>query len=136
MGPIVRLVPAPGHSALWPGHKFADALVETPPVTTKGPPRPTMAAGSSLKETAMDIEFWRSFLLACTLVNYGLLLFWFAIFWLAHDWLFRLHGRWFRLSAERFDAVHYGAMAVFKLGVVLFNLTPFIALHLLGRGAQ
>lgn len=45
-----------------------------------------------------------AFLLWCTILNYLLLLLWFAVFCLAHDWMFRLHGRWFRLTAAQFDA--------------------------------
>lgn len=71
------------------------------------------------------------FLLYCTLINYTVLLIWFAAFSFAHDGLYRLHSRWFSLPAERFDALHYGAMAVYKIGVLLLNLVPLIALCLL-----
>ena len=49
----------------------------------------------------------------------------------ARDWLERLHGRWFRLSREQFDAIHYAGRSVFKIGIVLFNLVPFVVLSLL-----
>ncbi|QNM97758.1 DUF6868 family protein [Chitinimonas koreensis] len=74
-----------------------------------------------------DLEAW---LLACTLLNYGVLLCWFAVFALGHDRLRRLHGRWFALPAVRFDAIHYGAMAGYKLAILLFNLVPWLALRL------
>lgn len=73
----------------------------------------------------------RTFLLYCTLINYIILLIWFAAFSFAHDALYRLHSRWFRIPVERFDALHYGGMAVYKIGVLLLNLTPLIALCLL-----
>ncbi|MCJ1883691.1 hypothetical protein LNN38_02410 [Pseudomonas sp. LA21] len=73
----------------------------------------------------------KSFLLYCTLINYVVLLIWFAAFSLAHDRLYRLHSRWFAISVERFDALHYGGMAVYKIGVLLLNLVPLIALCLL-----
>jgi hypothetical protein len=76
----------------------------------------------------MSIEVTRNFLLWCTIINYGILLVWFLFFALAHDWMQRLHGRWFRLSGEQFDALHYGGMAVFKIEIILFNLVPFIVL--------
>ena len=66
-------------------------------------------------------------------INYGVLLIWFAVFALAHDWLFRLHSRWFKLSAESFDGLHYGAMAIYKVGVLLLNLVPLIALYATGH---
>lgn len=73
----------------------------------------------------------KSFLLYCTLINYAVLLIWFAAFSLAHAPLHRLHSRWFGISVERFDALHYGGMAVYKIGVLLLNLVPLIALCLL-----
>ena len=76
----------------------------------------------------MSIEITRTFLLWCTIINYGILLVWFLFFVLARDWMHRLHGRWFRLSGEQFDALHYAGMAVFKIGIILFNLVPCIVL--------
>lgn len=78
----------------------------------------------------MSIELLRDTLLWCTLINWGLLIVWFAGLVLAHDWIYRLHTRWFDLSVERFDAIHYAGMAYYKLAVILFNLVPWIALHL------
>jgi hypothetical protein len=78
----------------------------------------------------MTVESAQSFLLWCLFINYGILLLWFLVFWLGHDWMFRLHGRWFRMSNERFDAIHYAGMAVYKVGILLFNLVPYVALRL------
>jgi len=69
----------------------------------------------------------------CTVVNYAVLLVWFAVFTIAHDWMYRLHGQWFLLTPEQFDAVHYGAMAVYKTGVLLLNLVPYLAMLIVGR---
>ena len=80
----------------------------------------------------MSIEVMRDFFLWCTVINYGLLLWWLVFFAFAHDWIQRIHGRWFRLSREQFDAVHYAGMAVFKIGIILFNLVPFIVLYIVG----
>jgi len=49
--------------------------------------------------------------------------------------MYRLHSRWFKLSEERFDAIHYQGMAVYKVGVLLFNLTPYLAILVVGRHA-
>ncbi|MGC4010382.1 MAG: hypothetical protein QM805_16200 [Pseudomonas sp.] len=73
----------------------------------------------------------KAFLLYCTLINYAILLAWFAAFTLAHDFVYRLHSRWFVLSVEKFDALHYGGMAVYKIGVLLLNLVPLLALCML-----
>ena len=80
----------------------------------------------------MAIEELRSVLGWCTLINYAILLFWFAVFVFAHDRLHRLHGRWFAMSGEKFDSVHYTLMGVFKLGILLFNLVPYLSMRIAG----
>ena len=80
----------------------------------------------------MNIAVIRSFLLWCAVVNYAVLLVWFAVFAFAHDGLQRLHGRWFHLSHEQFDALHYAGMSIYKIGVLLFNLVPFVVLSVIG----
>jgi hypothetical protein len=59
----------------------------------------------------MNQHLLSEFLLWCTILNYLVLLSWFAVFSLAHEWLLNLLGRWFRLTAAQFDAIHYGVMA-------------------------
>jgi hypothetical protein len=72
-------------------------------------------------------------LLCCAILNYLILLSWFAAFSLAHEWMLRLHGRWFHLRATQFDTVHYGGMAVYKIGILLFNLVPWLAINIVAR---
>ena len=79
----------------------------------------------------MNIETTRSFLLGCLGINYGILMLWFVVFIVAHDALYRLHARWFRISVAQFDAIHYAGMAVYKIGVLLLNLVPYLALRML-----
>lgn len=66
-------------------------------------------------------------------INYGILCLWFGAFYIAHDRIYRLHTRWFKLSIETFDAIHYGAMAIYKVGVLLFILAPLIALLIITK---
>jgi hypothetical protein len=83
----------------------------------------------------MNIDVVRDLLFWCTVINYAVLLVWFLFFSLAHDSMYRLHARWFRLSAERFDALHYAGMAIYKIGILLFNLVPYVALIIVGRSS-
>lgn len=76
--------------------------------------------------TLRDVLVWS------LVVNYGILLVWFVMFSLAHDAVYRLHTRWFRLSRETFDALNYGGMAVYKIGVLLLNVAPLVALLISG----
>ena len=77
----------------------------------------------------MSIEIARDFLLWCTVINYALLLYWFALFVFAHDWYERLLGRWFRLTREQFDAGNAIGMTIYKVGIILFNLVPLVVLR-------
>ena len=77
----------------------------------------------------MSIETVRSALLRCALINYAILSVWFLVFILAHDWIYLLHSRWFHLSVEQFDMLHYAGMSIFKIGTILFNLVPYLALY-------
>ena len=81
----------------------------------------------------MTIEMTRKALLSCALINYGILLVWFLFFVLAHARMYLLHSRWFRLSVEQFDVLHYAGMSIFKIGILLLNLVPYIALHIMRR---
>jgi hypothetical protein len=63
-----------------------------------------------------------------TLVNYGILIIWFSVFWAFHGPLFRLHRHWFNLSAEAFDGFNYLGMAIYKILIFIFNVVPWIVL--------
>jgi hypothetical protein len=78
----------------------------------------------------MTIEQIRDVLAWCSVINIGLLLWWFLMFALAHDFVYRLHGKWFKLTVERFDAIHYAGMAFFKIGIFLLNIVPYLALRI------
>ena len=84
----------------------------------------------------MDIKSLRAALLWSALINYCVLLLWFLVFILAHDWMYLLHSRWFRLSIEQFDMIHYAGMAIYKIGVLLFNLVPWLTLYICQRNSE
>ena len=79
----------------------------------------------------MQITQLTDFLLYSLLLNYAILIIWFLFFVFAKDWMKQIHGRWFHLNRAQFDAVHYGGMAIYKIGILLLNLTPYIALKML-----
>lgn len=78
----------------------------------------------------MTIEVIRGVLGWSALINYGVLILWFSVFSMAHDWMYRLHGKWFTLSSEAFDAIHYASMAFLKLCIFLFLLVPYLSLRI------
>lgn len=80
----------------------------------------------------MDAATLRHFLGWGVVAHYAILLLWFAVFVFAREWLYRLHGRYFpNITAQAFDAIHYGGMAVYKLLVLAFWLVPWLLLALL-----
>lgn len=77
----------------------------------------------------MPIGFLREFFLWCGVANYCVITCWFVVFLIAHDGLYRLHAKWFRLSAAQFDAIQYSAMAAYKVGILLLNVAPYVAVR-------
>ena len=80
----------------------------------------------------MTVEIIRDFLGWCSVINVGLLLWWFAWFILAHDFMYRIHAKWFKVSVETFDDVNYALMGFFKISIILFNIVPYLALRIVG----
>ncbi|MHC4270189.1 MAG: DUF6868 family protein [Planctomycetota bacterium] len=78
----------------------------------------------------MTVGIIRDVLGLCTLINYLILVMWFLVFSMAYDWLYRLHGKWFKMPLENFDIIHYASMAFFKICIFLFNLAPYLALRI------
>jgi hypothetical protein len=70
-----------------------------------------------------------SFLLRCAAINYAILILWFVVFVFAHDWIYRMHSRWFRLAPDTFDALNYLAIAIYKIGIIGLLIVPAIALY-------
>ena len=85
---------------------------------------------TEIRRRTVTIEVMRRAFLWCTIINYGILLVWFLFFKLGHDWMYGLHGRWFHLSVEQFDMLHYAGMSVYKIGIILLNLVPYFALRI------
>ncbi len=80
----------------------------------------------------MTVEITRDFLAWCSVINVGILLWWFLWFALAHDLVYRIHSTWFKLPVEKFDTIHYAGMAFYKLCILVFNIIPYLALRIIG----
>ena len=80
----------------------------------------------------MTVEILRDFLAWCSVINIGLLLFWVLWLMLLHDFVYRIHGKWFKMSVERFDAIHYAGIAFFKICIIVFKIVPYLALRIVG----
>jgi hypothetical protein len=78
----------------------------------------------------MTLELIRSVLGWCALINMGLLLFSFFMIIAMRSMIHKIHGRWFKLSPEQFDMALYRALVGMKTSVFIFNIAPWIALHI------
>ena len=68
----------------------------------------------------------------CAIINIGLLFWWFLFFAFAHDWVYRMHNRWYNITVEAFDRIHYAGLMIFKTAVFVFTVVPYFALRIVG----
>jgi hypothetical protein len=80
----------------------------------------------------MTLEIIRAALGWCAIINLAFLCVWSFFMIVAHDFTYRMHTRWFKLSRETFDTIHYSGMAAYKVAIFMFNLVPYFALHIVG----
>jgi hypothetical protein len=80
----------------------------------------------------MSLAIVRNALLWCTIMNYALLVAWFLLYLFPHEWMYGIWRKWFHLSNEQFDALNFAGMTLYKLGIILFNLVPYLALLIVG----
>lgn len=76
----------------------------------------------------MTAEMIRNFLMWCAIINYAILILWVGWFVVAHDSMKSLNDAVIRRKIENFDSIHYAGIAIYKIGILLFNIVPWIAL--------
>jgi hypothetical protein len=81
----------------------------------------------------MNLVQWRRFFMWCTLINAGWLLLWSILQLTAADLIFRILAVFYPLPRETWDLAFFGFLAGFKLLVIIFNLTPWLALLILEK---
>ena len=80
----------------------------------------------------MTLEIVRDMLGWCIVFDMVFLFMWFGAFVFMHDWMYRMHTKWFKMSVETFDAIHYAGIALFKIGMLLTAFVPYLALRIVG----
>lgn len=80
----------------------------------------------------MTLEVVRDVLGWSGVLSLGMLLFWWLFFVFAHDLMYRMHGKWFKLSVETFDTVHYAGIVFFKICIFVFIIVPYLAMRIVG----
>ena len=75
-------------------------------------------------ETILPVLGW------CALINYAVLVVWWLVFVFAHGWMYELNREFFQISEQDFDNTHYLCMGLYKLGIFLFFLVPYLAIRI------
>ena len=78
----------------------------------------------------MTLETIRNIFAWCLVMNYGLMLLWLVIFTFAHDWIYKMHSKWWKITPDAFNAINYGGLGIYKMIVIVFNLFPYLAMHI------
>ena len=76
----------------------------------------------------ITIEVLKKFFLWMTIINFGILIFYFLFFVFAHSFIYRLHTRWFKIKEEKLNTTLYKILGFYKIATIVFNLVPYIAL--------
>jgi hypothetical protein len=79
----------------------------------------------------MDLIMLRRFLAWASLINIGLMLWWFLFMVFARDWVYKMHSKWFPMSKDQFNAIHYSGMVFFKILVFVCFLIPYLVLRII-----
>jgi hypothetical protein len=79
----------------------------------------------------MSIEALRHFLAWCTVINYIILIVWCLAIVFARVPISRLQGRFFDLPVDKFNSINYLGISFYKIGIMLFNLVPYLALRIM-----
>ena len=80
----------------------------------------------------MDITTIRAFFMWCGVINGAILIFSSLILVFGGNFVYRMHGKWFAMPRETFDAVIYRFLGFYKVVFITFNLAPYVALSIIG----
>lgn len=81
----------------------------------------------------MTLQNLKEALLWCFVINYGILVFWFLTVVLHWEWPYDQSAKWFGIPREKVNAINFAGIILYKAGIVLFNLVPYIALSVVMR---
>ena len=79
----------------------------------------------------MTVELLKGTLAWSALLNIGILLWWFLFLTMAHDWVYKIHSKFYHIQREQFDAIHYAGMAFYKICIFTFFIVPYLALRIM-----
>lgn len=77
-------------------------------------------------ETLFDFFLWS------TVFNIIVLAWWSVWIMTGGDFVYKMHSRWFEMTREDFNKLHYFGLAFYKLMIILFNVVPLLVLWKMG----
>jgi len=80
----------------------------------------------------MDIQTLTTFFKWFTIMNGSLLVLWTTMCILAPDLVYIAQSKWFPIPRETFNVVMYSFLGLFKIVFLVFNVTPCVALLIVG----
>ena len=80
----------------------------------------------------MTLTVTRDFLFWCAVINYGFLILWIGLYVFAFRAMQPLITRFYRISAERNDAIQFAGIVIYKVAIWMFFIIPYIALRIMG----
>jgi hypothetical protein len=80
----------------------------------------------------MTMEVLTDFLLWCSIINGGLLLFSTVLFVFASDFVYSVHSLWFSIPRENYDTAIFSYLGMYNIGILVFNLVAYVALRVVG----
>ena len=79
----------------------------------------------------MTVELLKGVLAWSAVLNIGILLWWFLFIALAHDWVYRMHSKFYTIKEEQFDAIHYAGIAFYKVCIFTFFIVPYLVIRIM-----
>lgn len=80
----------------------------------------------------MTIQSLTDFFMWCTIINLGIMMYWILFCIFTPNLIYRMQSRFFPLPRETFDIIIYSFLGLFKIVFVVFSLTPYLALLIIG----
>ncbi|MGH1468786.1 MAG: DUF6868 family protein [Bdellovibrionales bacterium] len=76
----------------------------------------------------MDLTTLTDFFMWCLIINSSIMLISVFLVVPLADLVFKVHSSMFNITRESYNNMIYGYLALFKIFIIVFNLTPYLAL--------
>jgi hypothetical protein len=80
----------------------------------------------------MDIGTLTTFFMWCTIINGVMYVLSAIMITSARDFVYSVHSKWFNIPRETFNVAIYSFLGFFKIVFIVFNVTPYVALLIVG----